>query len=125
LKMEFVLRAIPEARFVFITRDVEGVALSWARRAETRDPYWRADRGFEKAVRMWTRGHAELRKIRNELGPDRVAIVDYHRIFSEEKALLSLLAWLRVESDAEMTRAHAEAKALYTHIKESRGSLSE
>jgi len=91
LAADNLLRDIPDARLIFILRDVFSVAASWQGRADdTADLSWPVSNGWSAAVEEWNRGvEIAANLIRNY--PDRVVLVDYQDIFSEDLVTLRRL----------------------------------
>ncbi|SLN62199.1 sulfotransferase family protein [Pseudooctadecabacter jejudonensis] len=59
-KIDEVRSAIPEARFLFIVRDVIDVAASYRDRAERNDPTWPADKDHRQGVEDWNQANRIL-----------------------------------------------------------------
>ena len=73
----------PEARFVFIVRDVALVASSWQRRAaDSADVTWHRDADAATSVAAW---NTALRRVHTAVDgrPDRAVVVDYTRFFGD------------------------------------------
>lgn len=73
----------PDARFIFIVRDVALVASSWQRRAaDADDVTWRRDADAATSVEAW---NTALRRVHKAVSgrPDRAVVVDYTRFFGD------------------------------------------
>ncbi len=105
----------PEARFVFIVRDVLGVAGSWDARAHNpADRSWSADADALRAADQWNLQLARMRRAVRER-PDHAAIVEYADFFGDPdgRALRAALTWLGLESDPAIESAFADAHRHY------------
>ncbi len=94
-------QTIPEARFVFIVRDVAEVAASWERRARNEaDLGWRRDLGAEAAVAA---SNTALRRIRRAVRqrPEHACVVHHQSFFADPDAtaLRGVCAFLGLDAD--------------------------
>ena len=114
IRFERVHELLPDARFVFIVRDIDQVALSWDRRAQdAADPHWPESSDARASVERW---NTSLRRIRRAVRkhPDITSVVEYHRFFGDPDAtsLRAVLDSLRLPWEstiaAEFGRVHRE-----------------
>lgn len=73
----------PQARFVFIVRDISLVASSWERRAaDPSDTGWREGAGADRAVAAW---NTAVRRVLHavQARPDQAIALDYTRFFGD------------------------------------------
>jgi hypothetical protein len=76
-----ILTTFPNARFIFIARDVEQVAASWQRRADDPDDVsWPSENDHTAAVHEWNRG---MKMVEKFLGatPEKLHLVNYDNLF--------------------------------------------
>lgn len=86
VRFDAVHARLPEARFVFIVRDIEHVALSWDRRAhDSADAGWPERADARASVEKWNRS---LRRIRRAVRqhPELATVVEYSRFFGDPDA---------------------------------------
>ncbi len=105
----------PDAKFVFIVRDIDQVALSWERRASNPDDQgWPERSDGEASVERW---NVALRRIRRAVRkhPDHAVVVEYHRLFSDPDAqsLKGVLAFLGLEWEPTIAGEFAAAHRQY------------
>ena len=105
----------PDARFVFIVRDIVEVAPSWDRRAaDPSDRYWSPTSDAFSAVRRW---NAALRRIRKAVRHhrDRAVVVEHARFFGdpEARSLRAVLSLLHLPWEPAVERAFREAHETY------------
>lgn len=73
----------PQARFVFIVRDISLVASSWERRAaDPNDTGWREGAGAERAVAAWNTSVGRVLHA-VQARPDQAIVLDYTRFFGD------------------------------------------
>lgn len=94
-------QTIPEARFVFVVRDVAEVAASWERRARNEaDAGWRRDLGAQAAV---VASNTALRRIRRAVRqrPGHACVVDHASFFADPDAgaLRGVCAFLGLDAE--------------------------
>jgi hypothetical protein len=78
-----VADAVPEARFVFIYRDLLRVASSFeARAANVDDTELVANRGYRRALQRWSMAFAAAQGLLDRDGGTPVFVVRYERLFS-------------------------------------------
>ncbi len=104
----------PDARFVFIVRDVHGVANSWDTRARNpSDKHWPETADGARAANQWNIQVGRMRRAVRER-PEQAAIVEYADFFGdpEGRAFGSALNWLGLErepdTDCEFASAHRQ-----------------
>lgn len=105
---------IPDARFVFIVRDIAQVAYSWDQRSlNTDDVGWRRDAGAEKAVSAWNTAIHRVRRAVT-LRPDNAVVVDYARFFADPEAssLRAVMSFLGLDVEPVLP-AFADAHRVY------------
>lgn len=114
IRFDRLHRMHPEAKFVFIVRDVDQVALSWERRAGNPDDQgWPERSDGEASVERW---NLALKRIRRAVRqhPESAVVVEYGRFFGDPDAtsLKGVLAFLGLEWEprvaAEFEAAHRE-----------------
>jgi hypothetical protein len=115
LSLDAMRRNFPEARFVFILRDVLAVAASWdarARRAE--DTTWPAHRDARVAVGAW---NAFLATLDSHLVryPDRSHVVRYEELFGEPGGgrMRSLFAYLGLDATETAMARFSDLQSIY------------
>ncbi|WP_243059002.1 sulfotransferase [Nocardioides sp. SR21] len=105
---------LPEARFVFIVRDIDQVASSWDRRAQDdTDVNWPERSDARASVERWNRSLRRIRRAARQY-PELTTVVEYARFFGDPEAtslravLDSLgLPWTLEVAD-EFARVHNE-----------------
>lgn len=114
IRFDRVHERLPEARFVFIVRDIDEVALSWDRRAlDAEDLGWPERSDGRASVERW---NLALKRIRRAVRqhPDLATVVEYSRFFGDPDAtsLRNVLDFLGLEWEpgvaGEFERAHRE-----------------
>ena len=104
----------PDARFVFIVRDIDQVAHSWERRAhDAADVGWPERADAQASVERW---NLALKRIRRAVRrhPDRAVVVEYARFFGDPEAagLRAVLDFLGLAHEpsvaAAFDRTHRE-----------------
>ena len=76
-----ILATFPNARFIFIARDVEQVAASWQRRADNPDDVsWPSENDHAAAVHEWNRGMKMVEKFFRST-PEKLHLVHYDNLF--------------------------------------------
>lgn len=109
-----VRERLPEARFVFIVRDIDQVASSWDRRAQdAADAHWPERSDARASVERWNQS---LRRIRRAVRqqPELATVVEYTRFFGDPEAtsLKAVLEFLGlpwgIEVSNEFDRVHHE-----------------
>jgi Sulfotransferase family len=107
-------RAFPGARWVYMLRDINGVACSWNARARNPEDRWPAKNDFREAVATWNRANALIRTLPEE----RVRIVAYEDFFGgSEAARRSLLAFIGVEEEPRFREGAAAAYRKYEAVR--------
>lgn len=104
----------PDARFLFIARDVFEVAHSWERRATRNDTAWGADHNAQAYVKEW---NAALRTMLDEhqRNPRKVTLVDYGRFFAGEdlEPLRDVVRALRLPMEPKIRKMYGGARRAY------------
>jgi len=114
VRFDRVHARLPEARFVFIVRDIDQVASSWDRRAQdASDRHWPERSDARASVERWNQSLKRIRRAVRE-HPDLVTVVEYARFFGDSdaaslRAVLDALglAWEPTVA-AEFDRVHGE-----------------
>ena len=113
VRFDAVHQRLPEARFVFIVRDIDQVASSWERRAQDAGDRWPERADAKASVERW---NTSLRRIRRAVDqhPDLAMVVDYARFFGDPHAgsLKAVLDFLGLPWEpgvaAEFDRVHRD-----------------
>lgn len=113
VRFDAVHERLPEARFVFIVRDIDQVASSWDRRAQDASDSWPERADARLSVERWNKS---LRRIRRAVRqhPDLATVVEYGRFFGDPDAtaLRGVLDFLDLPWEpavaAEFDRVHRE-----------------
>lgn len=115
VRFDAVHARLPEARFVFIVRDIEHVALSWDRRAnDSADAGWPARADARASVEKWNRSLRRIRRAARQHG-DLVSVVEYARFFDDPDAgsLQRVLGDLGLAWGPEVAAGFAEVHREY------------
>ena len=89
IRAQRLWETFPDARFVFIVRDLAQVASSWARRAaDASDTSWRADADATRSVAAW---NTAVRRVARAVSdrPSQAMVVEYTRFFGDPAARLA------------------------------------
>ena len=113
VRFDAVRARLPEAKFVFIVRDIDQVALSWERRAQDAGDTWPEAADATVSVERWNKS---LRRIRRAVcqHPERAHVVEYEHFFGDPdaQALRGALDFLELAwepgVEAEFGRVHRE-----------------
>ncbi|GAB6985454.1 sulfotransferase family protein [Nocardioides pyridinolyticus] len=113
VRFDAVHERLPEARFVFIVRDIDHVASSWDRRAQDASDSWPEHADARLSVERWNKS---LRRIRRAVRqhPDLAHVVEYERFFGDPDgtSLRGVLDFLGLPLEpgvaAEFDRVHRE-----------------
>lgn len=106
-KFEPCTRVFPQAKWVYMLRDINAVASSWNARAQNPRDKWPSGNDYRRAVPTWNRGNA----IAATLPEDKVMIVHYEKFFGGSAAARrALLKFIGLEDSAEFT---AQAQMSY------------
>ena len=115
VRFNAVRERLPQARFVFIVRDIDQVALSWDRRAhDATDAGWPARADAQASVERW---NTSLRRIRRAVRqhPEQARVVEYGRFFGDPDAtsLRSVLGHLGLDWGPEVAAGFAHVHREY------------
>jgi len=99
----------PNARYVFIFRDLARLASSYCvRAANPRDTNWPETKTHRSAHVDWTKAFQAAEELVAAIGPDALMPIHYERLFSGDlDAFLALLAFLGVRADADSVETFA------------------
>lgn len=90
-KFDSCSRTFPEAKWIYMLRDVNAVASSWNARAQDPNDKWPATNDFRAAVQAWNDANALVAALPEE----RVKVLHYEAFFggsaAERRALLEFL----------------------------------
>lgn len=89
-EMNYLFDTIPDARFLFLWRDLPGVASSYNVRAQRQDN-WPKDRDYRRAVVHWNDSLKNLHDIVQKGYQDFIHVVKYESFFSGEPVCLETL----------------------------------
>ena len=91
-------RSFPDARFVFIYRDLERVASSYCRRAQDPNDPWPRDARCELAVDDWHEAFASGDAVTAAIGEERMFVVKFEHLFGGDRGVVEeMFAWLGVD----------------------------
>lgn len=114
VRFDRVHEKLPEARFVFIVRDIDQVASSWDRRAQdSSDRHWPERSDAKASVERWNQSLKRIRRAVRQ-HPDLATVVEYARFFGDPEAasLRAVLEFLGLAWEpgvaAEFDRVHRE-----------------
>ncbi|CAN5682084.1 hypothetical protein BH11ACT8_BH11ACT8_23950 [soil metagenome] len=108
IRAQRLWQTFPEARFVFIVRDVSLVASSWERRAaDPSDVTWRRDADAATAVAAWNTALQRVHRAVTQR-PERAVVVDYTRFFGDPEgtAFRGVLDFLALDPAPILERWH-------------------
>jgi hypothetical protein len=112
-RFEGCARAYPQAKWIYMLRDINGVASSWNARARNPEDNWPATNDFRRAVEVWNRANALIRALPEE----RVRVVAYEDFFGGSAAARrSLLDFLGVREGPGFRRAAAVSYRRYEEV---------
>ncbi|WP_300406784.1 sulfotransferase [Nocardioides sp.] len=104
-----IWQRFPQARFVFIVRDISLVASSWERRAaDASDTGWREGAGADRAVGAW---NTAVRRVLDAVSarPEQAIALDYTRFFGEPSGAGLAAAMAFLDLDAAPIQADWQA----------------
>lgn len=114
--LPFVARDIPDARIVFMLRDIEPVASSWNQRAAKEGDSWAEENDYRVAVEHWNSANALALEHVEKLG-DRLMLIDYEAFFSGSEGYAEdLLAFLGLKRPPRFETAYARAVERYRDV---------
>jgi hypothetical protein len=104
-------QAYPEARWVFIFRDLARVAASFEVRANNpHDRGWPLRNGYRTALQVWMGAFRAARLLEDLVADTAIYRVAYERFFAQDLAQLAALqAFLGVGSSSELDEAYVQA----------------
>lgn len=109
-----MLDALPEARCLYILRNLKDVGLSWQARADRTRDTWPAGKGFAAACESWAAQQEQLQDLLRAR-PDlksRFLLIDYDRIYLEDTpAEAAILNFLGVPRHRTFARTFAKHRA--------------
>jgi len=106
----------PNAKIIYIVRDIFEVAHSWQTRADREGDNWPAHKTAECAVTPWNEFNAQVLSMW-ESYPDDIYVVNYQKFFSEAEGktdqLNRLLSFLNLSADSGIIEGYDKARTLY------------
>lgn len=103
----------PQARWIYMLRDIDAVAASWNARARNPGDAWPGANDYRVAVQVWNDANAQVA----QLPPARVKIIRYETFFSDARAeRRALLAFLDLRADPRFTAAAKASCRRYAEI---------
>ncbi len=110
----------PDAKVLFIYRDIEQVASSYAGRVKSGES-WPASKDFKKAVIEWNQSlFFTLEAIKKG---HNIKVVEYNTIFSSDSELNDLLQYLNLTGDQDLKEGLKNIRARAKQLTESRQML--
>lgn len=105
--VRFISNEYPEARWIFIFRDVVAVAGSYVRRAENEDDVnWPETKRHKEALGDWTRAFEAIDDLALAVGSERVFPLSYESLFGGDTYVLEALChFMGTDLPDEMTKA--------------------
>jgi hypothetical protein len=85
------IKYFPSPKFIFIYRDLLRVASSWAVRAQKRTDVLQGDAAIEHAFTVWRDAFDVIADVIDRLGPDRVFVVRYERLFGGDAGVCAAM----------------------------------
>lgn len=105
----------PQARWIYMLRDIEGVAASWTARALNPNDRWPEKNDFRAAVRVWNRANAMVLK----MPADTMMIVDYDAFFSGNRAARrAVLDFIGIEDSPDFVEAIKPFYRKYSQLRD-------
>ena len=114
IRAQKIWETVPDARFVFIVRDIAQVAHSWEQRsANEGDDGWRRGTGGVRSVAAWNVATRRVRRAVRQR-PEHACVVEYERFFGDPDAasLRGVCAFLDLDP-APVLDAFADAHGVY------------
>lgn len=103
----------PEAKWIYMLRDIRAVASSWNVRATTGHGKWSAKKDFRAAVETWNAANHRILG----LPADRVMVVGYEQFFGgSEPALGALTNFIGVKPNKAFMRSFRKSCATYAEV---------
>ncbi|GJM10540.1 MAG: hypothetical protein DHS20C11_28160 [Lysobacteraceae bacterium] len=109
-----LVRRFPHIRVLFILRDPVDVASSWQRRARNPKDRWPSHNDFSKTASEY---NAMLRAIlaMQQHASDKLLVVDYAHVFSEQRTLAALLQQIKLELTPNMAKKARDLNQHYSN----------
>ncbi|WP_196137735.1 sulfotransferase [Aliikangiella sp. G2MR2-5] len=117
-----IYSVFPDAKCIFIYRDLFEVAASWNKRAEAKEN-WPATKDFKKAVFAWNNS-LRLTLSALERYPEKIACVNYRDVFIDNRNLGPLYNWLELEFDRETVEKYENILANSLRLQKERSEYS-
>ena len=119
--------AYPDARWVFIFRDVEDVAASYeARAGDAEDVNWPETKGYRSALVNWREGFEAADLLEAQVGADRLLPVRYEALFDGNLAALgALLSHIGVSLTEDVHRSFVDITSGWSERRVRRTPLSD
>ncbi len=105
-----VWKEIPDAKFIFMLRDLERVASSYNRRASLDRPSWPKDKNYREAVRQWNFSLERLNTAYKNGNAGKLFFVHYESFFQPDarEYLEALYRFLGLDITQEVENAYEE-----------------
>jgi hypothetical protein len=111
-------RNFPNARFVFIYRDLERVASSYCRRARDPNDPWPPEATCALAVEHWHEAFASGDAVTAALGEDRLFVVKFEQLFGGDRRVVeAMFDWLGVDCRIGAIRTFENQIADWKHLR--------
>ncbi|QNM81800.1 sulfotransferase [Sphingomonas sabuli] len=121
--LPFVARDIPDARIVFMLRDIGPVASSWNVRAAKETDSWAEENDYRVAVDHWNEANRLALDYADTLG-ERMLLIDYETFFSGAEGYVDvLLGFLGLRHERRFDRTYGARVARYCDIISQKPSL--
>lgn len=113
-RYDHIMENIPEARFVFVSRNIFDIAVSYNTRARNaNDNDWSASRDYRVAVHDWNESLNSTLERRNSMP---IHVVEYEELYSAQELVHGIFSFLDLDWTAsveeEIGRTYAKAKEL-------------
>lgn len=111
-RISALIAELEDVRFLYMLRQLPGVASSYNRRAANpRDVNWPETSDYRQAVTDWNGSLRALRDLHDAGHGDRVLVVSYERLYSDEAGQTDrLLGFMRLERSPEIERGLQKAR---------------
>ena len=112
-RFDACMAAFPEARWIYMLRDIHGVASSWNVRAQDARDTWPQRNDYRRAVEVWNDANRQVAA----LPPEQVKIIAYETFFGGDIAARdALFAFIGITPNRMFARHIRKLYAAYAEV---------